>query len=242
MRTQDLGLCLGVAGLGVNEAMRRLTVRDVMTSEVVTVPVRASFKEVVRLLDENAVSALPVLDDKDRLVGVVSEADLLPKEEYRDGTERLRRLARLRHRRELAKATGDEAGDLMSSPAVTIDPDATLAEAARRLVDESVKRLPVVDNSGRLVGIVSRADLIESFLRPDVAIGEEVRTVIDSRVLLTEYGTVEVHVDEGVVTLTGELDRKSSVVIAERLTRSVDGVVDVKNEIEYKRDDSNSMK
>ncbi|HEX6198334.1 MAG TPA: CBS domain-containing protein [Jiangellaceae bacterium] len=213
-----------------------------MTSEVVTVPVRASFKEVVRLLDENAVSALPVLDDKDRLVGVVSEADLLPKEEYRDGTERLRRLARLRHRRELAKATGDEAGDLMSSPAVTIDPDATLAEAARRLVDESVKRLPVVDNSGRLVGIVSRADLIESFLRPDVAIGEEVRTVIDSRVLLTEYGTVEVHVDEGVVTLTGELDRKSSVVIAERLTRSVDGVVDVKNEIEYKRDDSNSMK
>lgn len=228
--------------MGVNEAMRRLTVRDVMTSEVVTVPVRASFKEVVRLLDENAVSALPVLDDKDRLVGVVSEADLLPKEEYRDGTERLRRLARLRHRRELAKATGDEAGDLMSSPAVTIDPDATLAEAARRLVDESVKRLPVVDNSGRLVGIVSRADLIESFLRPDVAIGEEVRTVIDSRVLLTEYGTVEVHVDEGVVTLTGELDRKSSVVIAERLTRSVDGVVDVKNEIEYKRDDSNSMK
>ena len=119
---------------------------------------------------------------------------------------------------------------------------APLAEAARRMVDESVKRLPVVDNSGRLVGIVSRADLIESFLRPDVAIAEAVRTMIDSRVLLTEYGTVEVHVDEGVVTLTGELDRKSSVVIAERLTRSADGVVDVKNEIEYKRDDSNSMK
>lgn len=213
-----------------------------MTSEVVTVAVDASFKEVVRLLEENAVSALPVLDDEGRLVGVVSEADLLPKEEYRDGTERVRRLDRLRHRRELAKASGDAAGELMSTPAVTIDPDATLGRAARRMAEEKVKRLPVVDDSGALVGIVSRADLIEAFLRPDVAIAEEVRSELDSRVLLTEYGAVDVDVKEGVVTLTGELDRKSSVMIAERLARTVDGVVDVKSEIVYKRDDSNSLK
>lgn len=213
-----------------------------MTTEVATAAVDAPFKEVARMLEENAVSALPVLDDRSRLAGVVSEADLLPKEEYRDGTERLRRLVRLRRRRELAKATGDTARDLMSTPAVTIDPDATLAEAARRMVDEKVKRLPVVDHTGALVGIVSRADLIESFLRPDIAIAEEVKAEVDSRVLLTEYGTVDVRVNEGIVTLTGELDRKSSVMITERVARSVDGVVDVKNEIAYKRDDSNSMR
>ncbi|MFW6204004.1 MAG: CBS domain-containing protein [Actinomycetota bacterium] len=206
-----------------------------MTTDVITVQRDAPFKEVARLLDEHSVSALPVLDADGRLVGIVSEADLLPKE-YRD---RPGRLARLMHRHELVKAEGDVAGDLMSSPAVTIGPDSSLADAAKLMMHERVKRLPVVSDSGDLIGIVSRADLVEAFLRPDEAIAREIDHEITSRVLLTEPGsTVDVTVDDGVVTLRGHLDRSTSVEIAEKLARSVDGVIGVKNELHFRWDDS----
>jgi CBS domain-containing protein len=218
--------------------MRRLTVGDVMTAEVITVRVDAPFKEVARVLEEHNVSALPVLDDAGHLVGVVSEADLLPKEEYRNQQGQPGRLERIAHRHELAKAAGDVAGELMTSPAVTIGPDATLADAARRIVNERVKRLPVTTESGDLIGIVSRADLVDAFLRPDQAIAREVEDEISERILLTEIGTVQVKVDDGVVTLTGHLDRKSSGEITKNLARAVDGVVDVKSELSYRWDDS----
>lgn len=216
----------------------RLTVRDVMTTEVVTVPVDAPFKEVARLLDEHNVSALPVLDGDGNLVGVVSEGDLLPKEGYRDSRDRPVRLARLIHRRSLAKAEGDTVRELMTSPAVTIRPDATLAAAARTMADEGVKRLPVLDESGNLIGIASRADLVGAFLRTDEAIAEQIRDEIASRILLTEFGVVDVEVEEGVVVLSGRLDRKSSVALAENLAREVDGVVDVDSRLTYRWDDS----
>jgi CBS domain-containing protein len=209
-----------------------------MTPDVVTIRVDASFKEVARLLDENSVSALPVLDEAGQLVGVVSEADLLPKEEYRGMRTKPHRFASPSRRHETAKAAGDVAGDVMTTPAVIIDPDATLAEAARRMVNEGVKRLPVVTSGGELVGIVSRADLVSAFLRPDEAIAAEVEQDLTNRVLLTERGDVQVQVSDGVVTLTGHLDRKSSVDIAEKLARVVDGVVDVKVEISHRWDDS----
>lgn len=206
-----------------------------MTTDVITVQRDAPFKEVARLLDEHSVSAVPVLDTDGRLVGIVSEADLLPKE-YRD---RPGRLARLMHRHELVKAEGDVAGDLMSSPAVTIGPDSSLADAAKLMMHERVKRLPVVSDSGDLIGIVSRADLVEAFLRPDEAIAREIDHEITSRVLLTEpSSTVDVTVDDGVVTLRGHLDRSTSVEIAEKLARSVDGVIGVKNELHFRWDDS----
>lgn len=205
-----------------------------MTTDVITVRQDAPFKEVARLLDEHSVSALPVLDENDRLVGIVSEADLLPKE-YRD---RPGRLARLIHRQELVKAEGDVAAALMTTPAVTIGPDASLADAAQRMMHERVKRLPVVTDDGDLIGIVSRADLVEAFLRPDETIARELYREIDSRVLLTEPGTVEVTVDNGVVTLRGQLDRRSSVEIVEKLARQTDGVIDVSNELRYRWDDS----
>ncbi|MFW6091075.1 MAG: CBS domain-containing protein [Actinomycetota bacterium] len=206
-----------------------------MTTDVITVRQDAPFKEVARLLDEHSVSALPVLDADGRLVGIVSEADLLPKE-YRD---RPGRLARLLHRHEVVKAEGGVAGDLMSSPAVTIGPDASLAEAAQLMMHERVKRLPVVSDGGELIGIVSRADLVEAFLRPDEAIAREIDQELASRVLLTEPGsTVDVAVDDGVVTLRGHLDRSTSVEIAEKLARAVDGVIGVKNELNFRWDDS----
>lgn len=218
--------------------MRRLTVRDVMTRDVITVGTDTSFKEIARRLDENNVSAVPVLDEEGRLVGVVSEADLLYKEGYRDrGGKRRRATVVGRLRRALAKAAGGTARDVMTSPAVTIGPDATLAEAARYMATRGVKRLPVVAG-GHLIGIVSRADLVSAFLRTDVAIAEEIEQLLASHVLLTEDGSINVQVRDGVVTLTGELGRRSSVEIAERLTREVDSVVDVQTELAYRWDDS----
>ena len=219
--------------------MRRLTVRDVMTRDVITVRTDTSFKQIARRLGEHNISALPVLDESGRLAGVVSEADLLPKTGYRDRAGRshpLRVVGRLR--RTLAKAAGGTAGEVMSSPAVTIEPDATLAEAARFMANRGVKRLPVVTERGELIGIVSRADLVSAFLRTDVAIAEEVEQLLATHVLLTEDGSIDVQVRDGVVTLTGELGRRSSVEIAERLVREVDSVVEVETKVAYRWDDS----
>ncbi|KPI05290.1 putative signal transduction protein with CBS domain containing protein [Actinobacteria bacterium OK074] len=140
-------------------------VSDVMTRTVAAVGRGARFKEIVRTMQDRKVSGLPVLEGEGRVVGVVSEADLLPKEEFRDsdpdrGTQ-LRRLS------DLAKAGALTAGELMTSPALTIRPDAPLAQAARTMARAGVKRLPVVDDLGLLEGIVSRADLLKVFLWDD---------------------------------------------------------------------------
>ncbi|CAM5313268.1 Sensor histidine kinase RcsC [Streptomyces antimycoticus] len=151
-------------------------VSDVMTRTVVAVGRDAPFKEMVQTLRQWRVSAMPVLEGEGRVIGVVSEADLLPKEELRDSDpgrfEQLRRLP------DLAKARAVTAEELMSSPAVSVHTDATLAEAARIMAVRGVKRLPVVDAEGMLLGIVSRADLLKVFLRPDEDIEEEVRRTV----------------------------------------------------------------
>ena len=218
--------------------MRRLTVRDVMTSNVITASVNTPFKEVIRHLEDNHVSAVPVLDEQGTLVGVVSEADLLLKQGYAVDRRKAGWLA-TPHQHELAtKAGGTVAGDLMTSPAVTVDAPATLVEAARLMVDRKVKRLPVLAPNGTLVGIVSRADLIKAFLRSDNEIREEIRNEVFRHVLFTLPAAVTVDVTDGVVVLQGRLDRKSSVDIAEQLVYAVDGVVSVVNELTYKSDNS----
>ncbi|NEE00650.1 CBS domain-containing protein [Phytoactinopolyspora halotolerans] len=218
--------------------MRRLIVGDVMTTDVITVTAATSFKEVARLLDENDISAMPVLDENGRIVGVVSEADLMLRHEYRDTRLRAGWLTSSQARAVHTKVCGVAARELMSSPTVTIRQTSSVAEAARLMDVHRVKRLPVVDGDGRLVGIISRSDLVTVFLRADDEIRENVRREISQRVLLTETGTVYVDVADGVVVLRGELDRKSSVDIAEQLARHVDGVVDVVNQLGFDRDDS----
>ncbi|MFI0813664.1 CBS domain-containing protein [Streptomyces echinatus] len=200
-------------------------VSDVMTQTVAAVGRRAPFKEIVQLMDAWRVSALPVIEGEGRVVGVVSEADLLPKEELRDdpdaGCLQLRRPA------DIAKAGALIAGDLMSSPAVTVPADATLAEAARLMAREGVKRLPVVDAGGLLAGVVSRGDLLKVFLRDDEAIAEEVRREIASSLFTPPASAVRVEVDDGVVTVTGRIHDTALVPVAARLIRAVEGVVDV---------------
>ncbi|MFI7316999.1 CBS domain-containing protein [Streptomyces venezuelae] len=204
-------------------------VGDVMTHTVAAIGRSAAFKEIVRMMHDWKVSALPVLEGEDRVVGVVSEADLLPKEEFRDSDPD--RYTQSRRLSDLAKAGAVTAGELMTSPALTVHANATLAQAARTMAHSKVKRLPVVDDAGTLQGIVSRADLLKVFLRTDEDIAEEVRREVVSYLFPAPASSVRVTVRDGVVTLGGRIRDTSLVPVAARLIRAVEGVVDVQFDI-----------
>ncbi|MFB7273574.1 CBS domain-containing protein [Streptomyces sp. NPDC056244] len=200
-------------------------VSDVMTRTVVAVGPQAGFKEIVGAMERWKVSAVPVLTGDGRVAGVVSEADLLPKEEFRDADpSRMEQMRRLGDLRKAGAATADE---LMSAPAVTVREDATLGQAARTMARGRLKRLPVVDASGMLRGIVSRCDLLKVFLRSDEDLAEEIRTEIVDRLFLMSRDTVSVSVENGMVTLGGRIRDTALVPLAARLVRAVEGVVDV---------------
>ncbi|MFE2971158.1 CBS domain-containing protein [Streptomyces sp. NPDC059340] len=204
-------------------------VSDVMTHTVAAIGRKANFKEIVQLMEQWKVSALPVLEGEGRVVGVVSEADLLPKEEFRDSDPD--RYTQLRRLSDLAKAGAVTAEDLMTAPAVTVPANATLAQAARTMAHAKVKRLPVVDEVGLLEGVVSRGDLLKVFLRDDEDIAEEVRREVVSYLFRAPLSPVRVQVHDGVVTLAGRVRDSSLVPVAARLVRAVEGVVDVEFEL-----------
>ncbi|WNO70278.1 CBS domain-containing protein [Streptomyces sp. AM8-1-1] len=206
-------------------------VSDVMTQTVVSIGRQATFKEIVELLSQWKVSAVPVTEGEGRVVGVVSEADLLPKEEFRDGDPD--RYIQLRRLSDTAKAGGVTAEELMTAPAVTIEAGATLAQAARTMADSKVKRLPVVDDRSRLQGIVSRADLLKAFLRSDEDIAEEVRRTIVPYLFPAPVEPIRVTVADGIVTLTGKIRDTSLIPVAARLVRAVEGVVSFECELHY---------
>lgn len=215
--------------------MTHMTLAEVMTTDVAVVRSHTPFKEIARVLAEREISALPVLDEDGRLVGLVSEADLLPKEEHPSPPRRLVASARTRQRAE--KAAGDTAQALMTSPVATASPDMTVTEAARRMDHLHVKRLVVVDESGNLAGIVSRRDLLKVFLRSDDDIREEIRREVFARLLWADPTRVDIDVRDGVVVLSGVVEQRSSIAVAVRLTRGVDGVVDVVDHLTYVIDD-----
>ncbi|MCX5309139.1 CBS domain-containing protein [Streptomyces sp. NBC_00160] len=196
-----------------------------MTHTAVAIGREASYKEIVELMDQWKVSAVPVLEGEGRVVGVVSEADLLPKEEFRRDDPVLPDQLE-----EASKAGGVLAEELMSSPAVTVHPDATLAEAARIMARKHVKRLPVVNGVGMLEGVVSRSDLLKVFLRPDEEIGEEIRDSVLAGLATPVH--LQASVKEGVVTLRGSLRDRALVPLMARAVRAVEGVVDVRMELE----------
>ncbi|MEU8782431.1 CBS domain-containing protein [Streptomyces sp. NPDC048637] len=198
--------------------MRHRCVADLMTPEAVVVQRGTPFKEIARLLDEYDITAVPVLDEDDQPVGVVSEADLL--------------------RRQIAKLGATTAEAIMTSPAVVARPEWSVVEAAKTMEKKKVKRLPVVDDAGRLIGVISRSDLVQLFLRRDRAIQEEVLEEVLTRTLGVSPSAVTVEVSDGHVTLTGTLERKSLVPIAVRLCESVDGVVEVIDRLSSLRDDT----
>ncbi|HZV49297.1 MAG TPA: CBS domain-containing protein [Candidatus Dormibacteraeota bacterium] len=210
------------------------TVATVMTSKVVSVQPTTPYKELVRLITEKGISALPVVDVTDaegRLVGIVSEADLLLKQEHRGREPH----PLTRPRGPEARARGRTAAALMSTPVITTHPEATLTEAARLMHQHGVKRLPVVDAHGRLVGIVSRADLLKAFLRSDESIRHELQTEILEPIGVT--GSVRASVQDGLVTLEGEVESRLLAHLLSRLAQGVEGVIGVDSRLSYRRDD-----
>jgi CBS domain-containing protein len=141
-------------------------------------------------------------------------------------------------RRQAVKARARTAGRLMSEPAVTVHAEDTIAEAARTMAQRRVERLPVVDEEDRLVGIVTRRDLLQVFLRPDSDIRQEVIEEVLVRTLWLAPRTVTVTVTEGVVTLDGHMERKSETEIAVSMTKQIDGVVAVVDKLTYRLDDA----
>jgi CBS domain-containing protein len=210
------------------------TVRDVMTTDVVTVDRITPYKEVAGLLAEHRISAVPVLVLGRHVAGVVSEDDLLT---ARDKAARPAHTGKPGHlpwpRHQGKQHPKLTAGEIMSSPAITIHPDAPIPRAARLLHDHHIKRLPVVDPDGKLIGIVSRRDLLRVFLRPDAQIAQQVRELL-AEILLTDPATVTVAVHGGVVTLAGQPvpeDQRDLIPVAVRLIWDIDGVLDVVDQL-----------
>ncbi len=213
------------------------TVKDVMTRSIVAVSETARFKNIVAALRSRRVSGLPVLDAAGRVVGVVSEADLMLKEagpELFAGAGRPVLLSD--HRAERAKAAGMTAAELMSSPPVTISQDASVAEAARLMYERRVKRLVVVDSAGRLAGIVSRADVLSVFTRPDGEIRDEVRRKVIAGRFALDPNAFEVIVTSGVVTIIGQVPRYGVAPELADAVRQVEGVVGVRSGLSYPPD------
>ncbi|NUW39498.1 CBS domain-containing protein [Nonomuraea rhodomycinica] len=227
--------------------MLRINVRDVMTTHVASVEGGTPFKDVAELLVRREVSAVPVLAADGTVVGVVSEADLLRKEEFReqyygeDYRPRLR--TRLRHR--LAghgedpghKAEGVTAAQLMSSPAVTVAPDASTVTAARLMDAHGVKRLVVVDDDGRLIGIVSRRDLLKAYVRDDGELKRWVEEAIPEQARWNDRTGIVVQVRNGIVTLSGHTSTRADARAAVHMAKGLGGVVGVREELVRDRDD-----
>jgi CBS domain-containing protein len=219
---------------------RRRTVSDVMTTHVHVASPLAPFKVLVRLIEENRVSAIPIVDQRGIPIGIVSESDLLLKER-RSELESSNDLLHLnKRRRERAKAAATVASEVMTTPPITVASDTSLGEAARHMQEKNVRRLVVVDPRGRIAGIVSRSDLLQVYLRTDKDLRNEIVSSLIPAILLTQDDAVGVAVSWNIVTLSGEVDRKSDADLLTRATRELDGVVGVVDRLSYRWDDTDS--
>ena len=214
-----------------------MKVEDVMTREVVSVPPGASLKEAARLLVEHRISGLPVVDNQNHVLGVVSEADVISKETT--GLPLRRPLTWLTGQREVdrSKLEVHLAGEAMTTPALTIEPSRPVGAAAKLMVEASVNRLPVVEG-GKLVGIVTRADLVRAFVRSDADIAQEIRDDVVVREVWLDKHSVQVEVEDGEVTLAGTLDNRADAEVLEALVRRVPGVVGVDSKLTWRDDDT----
>jgi CBS domain-containing protein len=209
-------------------------VKDVMTRKVVAVHTSASFKEIAATLRDRRVSAFPVLDDTGTVIGVVSEADLITKEALEANDEaHPGPLSGLLHRRDLEKARGATAGELMSRPPLTVRPDDLVSHAAHLMHERRIKRLPVTDANGTLVGIISRTDVLSVFSRSDQDLRHQITQDVILGRYLTDPTTFTVIVKDGIVTLEGhpETSPLGHEIVA--AVRHLEGVVAVRDRLSY---------
>jgi CBS-domain-containing membrane protein len=214
-----------------------MKVRDIMTTDPVRVTGDTSLREAARLMVRHRVSGLPVVDDAGKLVGVVSEGDFIRQEASRERPHGVSLLDALFGEGELEPVGAETVGEVMTRSVVTITPEASIGEAARVMGRRNVKRLPVVDLEGELVGIISRADVVGAFTKPDDIIEDEIREDVIRRLLFLDPEVVTIGVSDGVVTLEGELENRTEAHLLEELTRRIAGVVRVESRLGYKVDD-----
>ncbi|MET8763367.1 CBS domain-containing protein [Lentzea sp. NPDC004782] len=218
--------------------MRRLSVASLMTSEVITASPETPFKDLALLMEEHGISAVPVVEG-DYAVGVVSEADLLAKEEFRGGTRtRPAILSSRAAKRRWRRALGGTAREVMTTPVRTIRMDASASTAAIELAKAGVRRLFVVDVEGALVGVLSRRDLLKVFVKDDEALRAEIQDEVFGSSTWLNPATVDITVHDGVVTLRGLLERRSDVDLAAYFVRALPGVVGLENNLSYEWDDT----
>jgi CBS domain-containing protein len=218
-----------------------LKVRDVMARSVIKVSPAMPLRDVAGLLVDNLISGVPVVDDDGAVLGVVSEADLLIKEQGPDAI-RHRRLARFlgestESRAQLAKLAAVTAGEAMTAPAVTIGPDRPIAEAAAVMTAQKVNRLPVVD-AGQLVGIVTRANLVRAYVRSDDELAMTIRDEVLLHILWLDPRLFTVAVTDGVASISGRVQRRSTAEMIGPTVSMVPGIVDVHADVTWAVDDS----
>jgi len=212
-----------------------MKVEEVMTREVATVGPPEPLRAVAGMLARMNISGVPVVEGG-RVVGVVSEADIVEKEAFALRPSRLQRM--LGQDRISAKKAARTAQEAMTSPAVTVSPRLDVARAARLMIERGINRLPVVDAAGALVGIVTRADLVLAFVRPDEEIARELREDVAARTLWLDPGDLEIEVEDGEVTLAGEVGMKADARLLKRFAERVPGVVSVRSELRWRIDDA----
>lgn len=214
-----------------------MRVQDLMTKDVFIVAPETSLKDVAAMLVEHGISGMPVCDPEGRVLGVVSEADIVVKAGGGLGRSS-GLLGRLANRRENEgrKANARTAGEAMTAPAITVGPLSSTYGAARLMVEHAVNRLPVVQGE-KLVGIVTRADLVRAFDRSDAEIAREIREDVIVRTALLQPGLVGVDVEQGEVTLEGEVERRSDARVIESLSARVPGVVGVTSKVTWRVND-----
>jgi CBS domain-containing protein len=222
--------------------MFRMRVRDVMTPAPVTVGADVPLRDVAVLLFERGVSGVPVLDDEDRVVGVISETDLLEFEDQQTHRPERRSLVELfvhpeRAARFQAMSEGVRARDVMSAPVRSVGPDVPLVEAIRTIIRLHLRRLVVLEPDGRVAGVVSLHDLLAPFLRSDDEIELELRDDIVAWVLGDTARHIRVGVDDGVVTLEGHVQHRSAARSLVRMSERVPGVTGVEDRMSWEDDD-----
>ena len=209
------------------------TVKDVMSTHVIAVRRSAPYKEMAAMLHEQRVSAFPVLDDDNKVVGVVSEADLLTKAAL-EGTVPRTLLSRQERVRKQVNAL--TAADLMTKPAVTIGPDEPVTRAARLMFDKRVKRLPVISDTGKLIGILTRSDVLSVYSRPDAEIQRQVIKDLILEKFLCDPNWFTVTVKDGIVTIKGTPETTPVGLDILDAARHMEGVVAVRDRLTYPSD------
>lgn len=213
-----------------------MRIRDLMTKDFVTIGPDSALKEAARRMLDAGVSGLPVMDDDGILIGIITEADFVATEADRRARKRAG-LLRFIHRTEETPSQERLVGDAMTADVVVIGPEADHADAARLMEKNKIKRVPVVEN-GRLVGLISRTDILRAYTRPDSEIIDELRDHLMREILWVDPRRVAIECVEGNVVLIGQMETKSDATLLIELTRNLDGVVSVKDQLTWEIDNT----